>query len=501
LLRAAELAFELGRQDLAERLLAETGRLALDSDDQARLVGLNAVFNGRPGSPDDIRLIVSSAETVLAIGDRALGSYLLVGAARRCLWSSAPDDVRGPVLDAAVAYLPEGDPRRIQITAFVDPLGRGAEVVAGLTTWAERGVPDPATGMLLGVTSFLVGDFDRALTFVAQSRDGLRQQGRTELLAQGLAVQAVAGVYLGRFIEAQEAADAAYDLMRETDQPNWKAMATFARAHLAALHGQAVAAAALTDEAEQTAIRSGNRALLNRLQLARGINALGAGEPATAYGELRRLLDRTDPAFQLSQAVCGVDYLAESARSDADRAEARTLLSQIETLTDQTPARGVRRAVALARALLAPDELAERRFREAAEWAVDATPWYRARLDLAWGGWLRRQQRLTEARRTLRAAWAVFRALDAPAWALRAEHEQKAIEESRSQLAFPRRASLSAQETQVAQLAAQGLSNREIAEQLHLSTRTVASHLYRIYPKLGVRSRTQLHLALGQARQ
>ena len=51
---------------------------------------------------------------------------------------------------------------------------------------------------------------------------------------------------------------------------------------------------------------------------------------------------------------------------------------------------------------------------------------------------------------------------------------------------------LSAQELQVARLAAGGLSNRDIADHLFLSPRTVASHLYRVYPKLGVRSRAQL---------
>ena len=51
---------------------------------------------------------------------------------------------------------------------------------------------------------------------------------------------------------------------------------------------------------------------------------------------------------------------------------------------------------------------------------------------------------------------------------------------------------LSAQELQIARLAAEGLSNREIGERLYLSPRTVGSHLYRIFPKLDVTSRTQL---------
>ena len=60
-------------------------------------------------------------------------------------------------------------------------------------------------------------------------------------------------------------------------------------------------------------------------------------------------------------------------------------------------------------------------------------------------------------------------------------------------------AQLSPQELQIAQLAAEGFSNREIGEQLYLSHRTVESHLYRLFPKLGVTSRAQLRDSLEAA--
>jgi DNA-binding CsgD family transcriptional regulator len=60
------------------------------------------------------------------------------------------------------------------------------------------------------------------------------------------------------------------------------------------------------------------------------------------------------------------------------------------------------------------------------------------------------------------------------------------------------REGLSAQEAQIAELAAQGLSNREIGQRLFVSHRTVGSHLYRIFPKLGITSRSQLAGALGR---
>jgi DNA-binding NarL/FixJ family response regulator len=59
------------------------------------------------------------------------------------------------------------------------------------------------------------------------------------------------------------------------------------------------------------------------------------------------------------------------------------------------------------------------------------------------------------------------------------------------------REQLTPQELQIAQMAADGLSNREIGQKLYLSPRTVSSHLYRAFPKLGITSRTELRAAIG----
>jgi DNA-binding NarL/FixJ family response regulator len=94
------------------------------------------------------------------------------------------------------------------------------------------------------------------------------------------------------------------------------------------------------------------------------------------------------------------------------------------------------------------------------------------------------------------SAQAVFDALGAAAWSARAMQELAATGRRARPQEPDAWSKLSAQELQVAQLAAQGLTNREIAERLYLSHRTVSSHLYRAFPKLGVRSRSQLHLVL-----
>jgi DNA-binding CsgD family transcriptional regulator len=204
------------------------------------------------------------------------------------------------------------------------------------------------------------------------------------------------------------------------------------------------------------------------------------------------MFDRHDFAYHVPQSAWAIDYLAESARLADRQEDALTILHQLDQLIDGSPAAGVARGTTLARAILAEPDQAERRFDAARHLATTATPWYRARVDLALGAWLRRRRRVAESRRPLAAAQAIFDALGARAWGQRARQELAATGQQ------PRRrepdgwARLSAQELQIARLAAQGLSNREIGQRLYLSPRTVGSHLYRIFPKLGVSSRAEL---------
>jgi len=98
----------------------------------------------------------------------------------------------------------------------------------------------------------------------------------------------------------------------------------------------------------------------------------------------------------------------------------------------------------------------------------------------------------------LSSAREVFEALGATAWATRASGELRATGISRPNRAH--RSSLehlTPQEFEVASLAASGLTNKEIARRLHMSPRTVGSHLYKIFPKLGIASRAALRDALA----
>jgi DNA-binding NarL/FixJ family response regulator len=121
----------------------------------------------------------------------------------------------------------------------------------------------------------------------------------------------------------------------------------------------------------------------------------------------------------------------------------------------------------------------------------------RARVELAYGEWLRRHRQRREARAPLRAARDAFDALGVNPWAERARRELRASGETSRRRRPDTLDELTPQELQIAQMAAQGLSNHEIAQRLYLSQRTVESHLYRLFPKLGVTSRMQLVGALG----
>jgi DNA-binding CsgD family transcriptional regulator len=207
------------------------------------------------------------------------------------------------------------------------------------------------------------------------------------------------------------------------------------------------------------------------------------------------LYDPADPAFHLTERFHGVMFLAEAAAHAGRAEDIRPVLAELETVT--TPAPTLRLHLSYARAVLAGDEEAEELFLAALEADLARWPWLRARLELAYGRWLRRQRRVAESRQPLRSALTTFDLIGAGSWAEQARAELRAAGERVTTEEPPAQSVLSAQELQIARLAAEGLSNREIGERLYLSPRTVGSHLYRIFPKLDITSRAQLAGRLG----
>ncbi|GAA2154873.1 LuxR family transcriptional regulator [Kitasatospora kazusensis] len=123
-------------------------------------------------------------------------------------------------------------------------------------------------------------------------------------------------------------------------------------------------------------------------------------------------------------------------------------------------------------------------------------PFELARIRLARGVRARQSQGPRAARQALTRAAESFERLGATAWADRARAELRASGMSTRPSSA---AGLTWQEQRIAGLAASGLTNKEIGERMHLSPRTVSSHLYRVFPKLGITTRAALRDALGEA--
>jgi DNA-binding CsgD family transcriptional regulator len=150
--------------------------------------------------------------------------------------------------------------------------------------------------------------------------------------------------------------------------------------------------------------------------------------------------------------------------------------------------------VARCRGMLAPEaEDAERCFAEALGLhASAASPIELARTQLAYGERLRRDRRRVEARTQLREALAAFDAVEASLWAERARGELEATGQTARRRDPSTLDDLTPQELRIAQLVADGATNRDVAAQLFVSPKTVEYHLRKVYAKVGVRSRIEL---------
>lgn len=160
----------------------------------------------------------------------------------------------------------------------------------------------------------------------------------------------------------------------------------------------------------------------------------------------------------------------------------------------------VNRAIALrCEALLADPEAAGATFEESLRLHEGTNrPYDQARTRLLYGEFLRRHRQPVHARSHLRAAGEAFTRLGCQAWAERSRTELRAAGESTAVPVRDGFAELTPQELQIVRLVSEGMSNRQVAEQLFLSPRTVEYHLYKVYPKLGIGSRTDLVRRWGE---
>ncbi|MFC6023458.1 AAA family ATPase [Plantactinospora solaniradicis] len=498
LLRAADLAVESGRQDVVVRLLDQVSLLELSAQQRARVVWIRGSFDD--GMRDDsvgAFELARLAEQVAADGDVDLVMRILWSAALRCFWAEPGAAARQHIVAVAEALpIGERDPRLMAILAYAAPIERGTAVIHRLAGLAGQPSGDPQVERLLGTAALLVGAFDLAVRLSAASVSGLRTQGRLGLLARALGAQAWSAGRLADLSVAIPASEEASRLARETTQPFLHAMVLASEAEIAALRGDYDRADVLASQAEQVSLPAGARPVLATVQVARGLAALGDGRYGDAYAHLRRMHDPADPAYQVALRCYAVAELAEAAVRSGRTEAIWDVMEGLEAVAATTKSPALHAGLRYARAVLADDDKAEELFEVAL--SADLTGWsfVRARTQLAFGEWLRRQRRAVQSRGHLRAARETFDALGAIPWSDRARQELRAAGEVSPHRSPDARDQLTAHELHIAQLAAEGLTNRQIGQRLYLSHRTVSTHLHRIFPKLGITSRSALGAAL-----
>ncbi|MGD3112932.1 helix-turn-helix transcriptional regulator [Streptomyces sp. YGL11-2] len=227
-----------------------------------------------------------------------------------------------------------------------------------------------------------------------------------------------------------------------------------------------------------------------------GLLDLGSGQSQRALDRLEAAQDAAGHPLMARHLLPDlVEAAVRAGRPERAEAPAQALATCADALRQPAVGAQSRRC----RALTGPDSQAEEHYLAALDLHPIDDRFERARTELLYGEWLRRQRRKLDARDRLRAALERFDRVGAQPWVRRARTELRAAGGHHDPTLAPNSpiARLSPQEREVARLAATGATNREIATQLLLSPRTVGHHLYRAFPKLGISSRTQLADVLG----
>lgn len=491
-LRAAELASQLHDRTVVVRLLATTDPATAD---RGRLALVRDMVD--PGDFGDAGRIGELCDLALETTDPDLAAALCWRAASRCWWASLPSEV-GARVTAVLGKLglPADDPRAVAVAAYAQPDVLGAGVLRQLRSL----VPDRSDvdGMrFLGGAALILGDFVTASSFMGTAAAGYRAEGRAALLARTLSSAGYIRLWLGRWPAVRADLEEAEALGEETGDRFWIVAARAAQAVHEAMCGNSATADRLAAEVLASPLAQGVRFTTQAAQHARGIAANAAGHHDEALDLLARVFDPRDPTYHLDMCGWALPDLADAAVRSGRRREVRDIVDRARDRAARFPSPMLRHSLAYAVAVLADERAAGAVFDEALAMDLGGWPVHRARLHLAHGSWLRRRRRILDSRTSLRAARDGFDALGAAAWGRLARAELRAAGEESAGRAVPSGEQLTAQELQTAMLAAAGLSNREIGQRLFVSHRTVSSHLYRIFPKLGITGRSQLREALA----
>jgi DNA-binding CsgD family transcriptional regulator len=503
LLAAAGLALSAGQADWVRELAGRVLTLTSDPDLRiaARLdIGWSLLWSNRNADAFDTLLsVVAEASPGLpAIAWQAAWMAATVAhqtglpevraKARAALDLLDSQDGPAPAPAPAAEY-------RIWIRACTDPFGERADLVPLLRRTAGESLSDPGT---FGAAAWILDETELAVRVLREALSRLRAPGVRGASGGVLSALEWACVDSGRWDDALDAAQEAGDIAAAYKMETVAGSADLTTAVVAAMRGEHDQVAPLLARVRAAVDTGEYRGFAARIWQTAGLAALAQGNYVTAYAQLSRLFAADGTPLHHHFSYLAVADLAAAAVRAERRLEARTLLERALARVDPAPGPRLEQLAARARGLLAGPDSAEAHFAAPlADPAGDTWPFERAQLQLDYGEWLRRQRRINDAKPILVTALETFRRLGAAPWTRRAESELRACGVTvQAPQGAPGAAhaldGLTAQQREIVILAGHGLTNGEIADRLFLSPRTVASHLYRSYPKLGIAGRRQL---------
>ena len=493
----AEVTGELGS---AEELVAAATRAAGDPSGsmQLSMAAASVLFNRDCAVDTPHRLLTLALSAHAGHVDPSLEAEALHLLLMVCYFGGRTE--LWEPFHAGLRRLGAGAPATLRILegTFADPAHRALPVLPLLDDEIRRldQTDDPLLIMRLGVAAVHV---DR----IADCRDALwrivedgRQGGAVSAAINALTTLAVEAWTGGRWDEVEQLVEEGVALARTHGYLRYS---WILGGYVAGLVRVARGIDPCGEAAEELDQWAGPRGAMIANAFARQIRSLAAlsrGDYEVAYQEAAALIPPGVLPPHLPNLVWMVLELVDAAVRTGRLDEARAHVAALEAARLGDVSSRLALVVGAARALVAPQECRLELFEAAvSEPAAAAWPFDLARVRLFYGETLRRRRHITEARRQLTAARAVFDSLGAAPWSARTANELRATGLPRA--AASSAASLTAQEREIAQLAATGLSNKDIGERLALSPRTVAAHLYRTFPKLGITSRAALRDALS----
>lgn len=491
---AAQAARLAGSASAAEALIAEALSGPIDERAWAEAQAVLADILYWRGESEAVVRLAEGVDRIARI-DQARAATVVVSAAM----ARAPTGLEQAIAlaDRALALAPDLHAAAIMKANYLFRVGRGSEADALLTAVAvNRGTISAWDKAEIAVMLSALERYDDARTLGSEAVVELRNAAALKQLAHALAALTQIETRRGDLGAGYEAGLACLSLSEDLGEPLQLAFGASFLAACEALMGNeegvrrhaSTAIDAVPGERMRTTLEARAALGLLELQLGHADEAIAELEPVV---DSLRAMGVREPGY-----VQAAPELVEAYVRAGRRADAETLLEELEE-----QARSARRLWALAaaarcRGLLASDEEVELHIEEALTWHAQAgRPIEQARTELAYGERLRHGSRRVEAREPLRSALATFERTGARLFAERARRELAASGE-RVRRDAASREELSPQELQVALVVARGVTNKEAAAELFLSPKTIEFHLRNAYRKLGVSSRTQLANAL-----